>query len=913
MSFYNNKGSQWKKWDLHIHTPYSNNCYGDCKDEKIWEAFIKELEECDIDVIGINDYSIIDGYKKVLEYKKNGRLKDKIIFPVIEYRTNIFSVDDEKWKKINWHIIINNNQDIDIYKDIIQDINKDVNDLKQKVQKYEDFELCGINQTEFMINYTTSYNLINDPKIRKNVLLGFGYNEWDLLDFNNNKATKEKLFRDADFLFFSSDKEKIEETKKNFLKYKDKNNHIKKIPALLNASDKHNFKEKSGHCNDFSNFSWIKANSFEGLKIAITEQDRIEYTKESPDIGYKKEYVVNNISLINNTEYFNNTDKLIEFNKDLICIIGNKGSGKSVLGSMIVSGFDKEKSKIDDYKNILKEHYPIVDVLYGDTNSSNIQYFSQNYINSLLNETEKKENTLTNLLNRIVKSYTDSSFNEKITQQQKNEENYETELKEINAYLIQHNNIDNQLTDIKKDIKSLESKIEEIENYYMQFLENQDFKKYKDCEDNLNKIKEEKRTQENIKNKYEAIKNIINDFANHIKEHFTNKISNEINEINSLDNTNNTSIYDFNFNYNQKDDFNINIDNKIKIINNQILESTENIEKKEIEYQALQSKLGDIASPQYLKKLTKDKDTYTDELKLKNIECEKTENNKKICDDNITKRKQIFINYLTKCLEFKKTLDEITSNFTNKINELDKKIKEPKLLQELKKINIIVKVNDYCNNIYDLINNNKDRNTSSSLDEIIKEIIKNIRSNNIKETDIQEAYCKLNSLLMNFDDKNLKNIDKKIDFYNDFFLLNIKYEYNLSFNDTPFDNLSGGQKGTALLLLILLLDKEYENKILVIDQPEEQLDNATVNDILVPAFKIAKKKRQIFMITHNANLVINADADQVIVAKDLRISNKLSIEYILGGLENEDIKRNICDILEGGEDAFNKRKEKYSL
>jgi hypothetical protein len=81
--------------------------------------------------------------------------------------------------------------------------------------------------------------------------------------------------------------------------------------------------------------------------------------------------------------------------------------------------------------------------------------------------------------------------------------------------------------------------------------------------------------------------------------------------------------------------------------------------------------------------------------------------------------------------------------------------------------------------------------------------------------------------------------------------------------------------------------------------------------------KIAKKKRQIFMITHNANLVINADADQVIVAHDLRSDDSkikhLKIEYILGGLEDESIKGHICDILEGGENAFNKRKEKYNL
>jgi hypothetical protein len=86
------KGSEWKKWDLHIHTPYSGS-YGDAEgNPTIWDNFIKELEESDLDCIGINDYSIICGYEKVLkEQKENSRLKDKKIFPVIEYRIDKYA------------------------------------------------------------------------------------------------------------------------------------------------------------------------------------------------------------------------------------------------------------------------------------------------------------------------------------------------------------------------------------------------------------------------------------------------------------------------------------------------------------------------------------------------------------------------------------------------------------------------------------------------------------------------------------------------------------------------------------------------------------------------------------------------------------------------------------------------------
>ena len=80
-----NKGSEWRIWDLHIHTPYSI-CqeYGDNDDN--WEKFISSLENLpkDVKVIGITDYYFIDGFKKVMEYKiKKGRLQNiEKAFPI---------------------------------------------------------------------------------------------------------------------------------------------------------------------------------------------------------------------------------------------------------------------------------------------------------------------------------------------------------------------------------------------------------------------------------------------------------------------------------------------------------------------------------------------------------------------------------------------------------------------------------------------------------------------------------------------------------------------------------------------------------------------------------------------------------------------------------------------------------------
>ena len=117
--------------------------------------------------------------------------------------------------------------------------------------------------------------------------------------------------------------------------------------------------------------------------------------------------------------------------------------------------------------------------------------------------------------------------------------------------------------------------------------------------------------------------------------------------------------------------------------------------------------------------------------------------------------------------------------------------------------------------------------------------------------------------------------------------------------------LSPGTRGIVLLLLYLALD-ETDDRPLIIDQPEENLDPKSVNDELVPLFMQARSKRQVIIVTHNANLVINTDADQIIVAdaSQTASSGLPTFTYIAGGLENTDIRKQVCDILEGGDTAF---------
>ena len=97
---------------------------------------------------------------------------------------------------------------------------------------------------------------------------------------------------------------------------------------------------------------------------------------------------------------------------------------------------------------------------------------------------------------------------------------------------------------------------------------------------------------------------------------------------------------------------------------------------------------------------------------------------------------------------------------------------------------------------------------------------------------------------------------------------------------------------------------------LVIDQPEENLDNQTVYELLVPCMKEAKQWRQIFIVTHNPNLAVVCDAEQVIWA-DLDKKNNYIMRHVSGAIENPDINKAIVDILEGTMPVFDNRDSKY--
>jgi ABC-type lipoprotein export system ATPase subunit len=133
--------------------------------------------------------------------------------------------------------------------------------------------------------------------------------------------------------------------------------------------------------------------------------------------------------------------------------------------------------------------------------------------------------------------------------------------------------------------------------------------------------------------------------------------------------------------------------------------------------------------------------------------------------------------------------------------------------------------------------------------------------------------------------------------------------YSLTYDKQEIGQLSPGERGLLLLVFYLLVDED--DIPIVIDQPEENLDNQTIYSVLVKCIKTAKKRRQVIMVTHNPNLAVVCDAEQIIYAHCDK--NGSLFTYESGGIEHPEIRAKVVEILEGTEPAFKNRQTKYRL
>ena len=126
------------------------------------------------------------------------------------------------------------------------------------------------------------------------------------------------------------------------------------------------------------------------------------------------------------------------------------------------------------------------------------------------------------------------------------------------------------------------------------------------------------------------------------------------------------------------------------------------------------------------------------------------------------------------------------------------------------------------------------------------------------------------------------------------------------------DRLSTGQKATAVLLL-LLLDSDAP---LVVDQPEDDLDNRFITDGIVPRMREGKRRRQFVFATHNANIPVLGDAELIVglsAAGEAGHGSATMAPEQMGSIDAGPVRKLVEELLEGGEEAFERRRRKYGF
>ena len=124
-------------------------------------------------------------------------------------------------------------------------------------------------------------------------------------------------------------------------------------------------------------------------------------------------------------------------------------------------------------------------------------------------------------------------------------------------------------------------------------------------------------------------------------------------------------------------------------------------------------------------------------------------------------------------------------------------------------------------------------------------------------------------------------------------------------NFRPLAVASAGQKTTAILSFILA----FGDTPLILDQPEDDLDNRLVYELIVDKIRQIKEKRQVIIVTHNANIPVNGDAEYVVSMSSDTHNLKIQAE---GTVEKAEVKKEICEVMEGGVDAFRTRAQRYA-
>lgn len=943
-----NRGSEWNKWDLHVHTKYTNknDQFTSATFDDFCIEFFKRAVEKNIKVIGITDYFSIENYLKIKEFLTRideievlEQIKEEIkkiyLIPNIELR---MLPSTDSGKLINIHCLFNpdyiDNLEDDFfstlefngYKMTKTGLIRLGKNMKPDVSNDDLAYEVGINN--FVISPDILESLFKkNNNLRKNTITVVSNNSTDGASglrkhyelFENDNASsldgvRKKVYHLSDMIF-SSRKGDIDYFLGN--KGDSKELVIQKCGSMkpcIHGCDAHS--ENKLFEPDLSRYCWIKAiPTFEGLKQVLYEPDRVKIQEYKPDkkIGYE---VIKSIKILNTNNVF--TQNEIYFNSNLNSIIGGKSSGKSLLLYLLAKTvLSSEKfDEISKYKNFVNyDELPkgiecevlwedgTVTKLSSNENKRHIEYIPQLFLNNIaedkknelfnqtINDLLYKKNGYKGAIDLIYKSIDEKKIS--LTSEIEKYFTNESELKRLEIELTtlgDKNAIEILINSFREELKELKSKSSLTQ----------------DDENTMKAINESitlKKNEKILLEKEIILNNSINKVTNELGSKIERFITDEFNLM-DIDDKHKEILKTYYENLSKNIIQSIDSFKESNPLTNDTLLDRIKLKDEEIEplikrLEPYNNKISDQKKYLSIEKQLKDEQLKLDSILLK----EKEINNQKLKLD-IKK----FIDIYKELLEMYNTIISLNEPYKTIGNDLA----------------LITHIDFNLSKFYDNFSYFVTKN--QSMDKIFSDVIFDVNSNYLykKENHIQNIEEVLNKIFsgnVKFNKfKTLKEMTKSL--LDD----NFDITYDLKQGDDLLNHMSPGKKG--IVLFQLFLEVSSSKVPILIDQPEDNLDNRTVYNTLNEFIKNKKIDRQIIMVSHNSNLVVSTDSENIIVAnQNGQNSSYPRFEYINGALEEtkkkdlselnelkkQGIREHVCEILEGGVEAFKKREEKYNI
>jgi energy-coupling factor transporter ATP-binding protein EcfA2 len=918
------KGSEWRKWDLHVHTPFSIYQRFGKNDEETWEKYIKDLENLpeDFAVIGVNDYLFLGGYAKLKsEQASNSRLSNLKLLPVLEFRIEKFAgINFEQLKRINLHVIFSDEVSLEtIQSQFLNTLEQSyylesgepwtraitpqsVEELGKQIKATippAELHKYGSDLTEGFNNLNVKeddiFKSLNKDCFKGKYLIAIGKTEWGELKWTDASiATKKSIINRAHIVFTAS-KSIID-----FDKAKQQLTNQGVNDLLLDCSDAHYLstetdKDRIGNC-----YTWIKADpTFEGLKQILYEpKHRVKISEQKPREPIRKiESIKFNFPSSTFIKRNNSNDKQafclnqlrneIFFSPNFTCLIGGRGTGKSTIINLLGERLGEKTDFFRDNNLIIEgKKYDI------ETDSNNvvavngtneIEFVSQGKIERLA-----EGNELTKLI-----------FNERIKEV---ESGFYTLDAEVDSLILLINETIKLLFDLQETNSTLKEKNKE-KGTTQNIIDSVNDERYKTITNRINDIRKEINSINTSQTRYEDLLNSIRTLlAENIEVETQNDIELRVKEILDLIKTIDEVV-------NQDDEV------SIELKEFQISKSKIDILTKEF-----------VAENQRLKEFFQEKgmseETIKDSQKA-NENLARINSEIALLTSKIDRAKEIFKHNSTKVDGFSTVYDSYFRLIESNLKEINRKLEVNN--ENVLNINFKFEFNSeelkqvVFDEFYNVFSDFHISGTSSNQ---IKEVLNLIEPDEtLLSYDYKTFVAKIESEI---DLKGYRRTNNYVKIVTDIFASNInfivyklilrKHLYNLSkfikikgyYGERELQNCSFGQRCTAVIVTLLMTGV----KPLVIDEPEAHLDNRLVADYLVDLIKSKKLDRQIIFATHNSNFVINGDSELIHIL-DIPLNN-IFTNMTSTSIENID-NREMLLKLEGGRDAFLTREQKYGI